>query len=82
MKYTSKDGKVKIECDLEANPRLAEWMRDELMAQLHREWRDFIEEVAVRVRHIKPGERIELFSKPIPVVIEAEESSPPQEEKS
>ena len=74
VKYTSKDGAVRIECDLKAQPRLAEWMRDDLMGQLHMEWREFLEEVAVAVRNIKPGERVELYSKPIPVVIEADEA--------
>jgi hypothetical protein len=75
MKYTSKDGKVKIECDTE-NTRLMDYMRDQLMAQLHQEWRDFMEEVAVTLRKSKPGEKFTLYSKPIEVVIENKGDGP------
>lgn len=69
MKYTSKNGKVKIECST-SNSRLMEYMRDDLMTDLHKEWHDFIEEVAVAIRKSQPGDRLHLESKPIVVEIE------------
>mgnify|MGYP001559385948 CR=1 FL=1 len=77
VKYTSADGTFKIECTPKQNPRLIDWIRDDLMAQIHQEWKEFLEEVAVAVRTIQPGQRIELSSKPVPVIIEREELPPP-----
>lgn len=54
MKYTSKDRKVKIECSTD-DTRLMQYMRDELMDDLHKEWYEFIQEVAVALRKSQPG---------------------------
>ena len=69
MKYTNKERNISITCESNET-RLLDYMAEELMRTLHKEWREFLEEVQVAIRTSKPGEKLKLYSKPITVEIE------------
>lgn len=53
-----------------ANSEMQKFAANVIRTKYENELRDFVQEVMVAIRKSKPGDRIELKSKPIEVVIE------------
>lgn len=76
--YTNARRNIYLQCEHDETQLMA-YMRAKFREALDQEWREFSEEVAVKLRNMQPGEKATLQSKPIVVTIEREAESPPVE---